>query len=299
MSLTARASFVTDSESQIYQSKGDLDPFLPVNTEENRHSPTVLRKKQQQKAVLTIEKRLERLQNEIHALGEEFNTGKSKISSFNENPVEEMQKILENAQKETGKNEKIQEVLSGKSDVLCSLTAVLPENESDLATLATEIEAKISNLEGIVGKYHPSFHYFTVNQGISGSQNAVLRVKKEEIAGMDDRAENISSELDVVNYRFERLFSESDSRVIEEVYDLYEEINTVKLALPVLLTRLNDLKRVHEEGGEFKQRLAAVQTTLQEAETRLGSTGVEELIGTWNEFKAELKKALGELQGIS
>ena len=313
MSLAARASFVSDSESQVYEAQGELSPSAPPFESSPRPlSFPALRS--QQKSTLSIEKRLELIQRQLEELDGEFAAVTHVVEHRLQDPVAEMRELVLRANgvaKEVGTQgvdwmwagegaRRLAAAIAGGSsaqkDVTCAVIATFSSPPEDVSTQTKEVERRITALEAATGAWQPSFGFLTLSQSLSSCKRTTSKLDSSQVAALDDLAENITTELDVVNYRREMLFgADSDQMVIEQLYDLLTDLSRVQPALPLLVARLNDLKKVHEEGAQFKQRLEEVAGRLEAAEKQLGRTGVDLLIVNWQAFKDGLQSALAGL----
>lgn len=313
MSLAARASFVSDSESQIYEARGELDPSDP-SLDSSPHPQSSTSPYPKGKSPLPIEKRLELIQRKLLDLDEEFEAVTHIAVHTMEDPVAEMKELTQTANgmaKAIGTQgvdwmygagiarllaAAIAGGMSAEKEVTCEVCASLPAAAEDVSTLTKKAEGRIAALEAATGTWQPSFGFLSVSQSLNSCRKTLSKLDSAQIAAIDDLAENIATELDVVNYRREMLFGDDpDHLVIGQLYDLLMDLNRVQPALPLLVTRLNDLKKVHEEGGEFKQRLDEVAERLKTAEEKLGNTGIEQLITNWKCFKDGLEASLRDL----
>ena len=294
----------------------DVEDPYGVAEELRRQDPLVFIPIRKGRSTLSVERRLELLQMELGELDAEFESSPQEAAPKQEDVVCEMQEIAQRANtlaKAIGtatvdltvKGEiprmlaaSIAGVLtSGEQEATYELQTSYPEkvNEEalDVASSASRLASRISKLEATIGLWKPSHGFLSISQSHSMCRKTLSVFDPKLIKVLSSQAEDIKSELEMISYQKDMLLGSSmDHQAVEELYDKLTELNAVQPVLELLVKRLSDLKRVHEEGAEFKARLGKVSEQLVKAEQKLKETGISELVEKWGKFKSQVSELL-------
>lgn len=308
-------------ELQVFESEGDLNLMMDLEPVQNPQEPLLYIPLTKGRAKLSLEQRISLLRTEVLDLENEMNAQNDKEETLElPNPVSEVSHILNKAEtlcKARG--------VQGQVGVLSSddvstrigkaLVNMLPQSESltyeiqgtysteqtDAKYKQTEILAKLSSrlrrLEETVGYWHPDHNYVNIYQAIGYIRKKLTLLNPKKLDSINTHAEDVRNELDMLTSQLELLQGDIlDSRMVDELYDDLNHCFEMGGFMPEILGRLDKIKKVHEEGSMFPQRMKELKELHRKLSEKLDTIGVNQVVEGWQDFKEKAQAKLNSLR---
>jgi hypothetical protein len=308
-------------EMQVFESEGDLDLMMDLEPVHNPQEPLQYIPLTKGRAKLSLEQRISLLRTEVLDLENEMNEEAVKEEAVEvPNPLTEVTHILKKAEtlcKARG--------IPGQVGVLSpddvstrigkALVNMLPQSEAltyeiqgtystdqiDAKYKKTELLAKLSSrlrrLEETVGYWHPEHNYVNIYQAIGYIRKKLTLLNPKKLDSINTHAEDVRNEFDMLTSQLELLQGDVlDSRMVDELYDDLNHCFEMGTYMPEVLARLDKIKKVHEEGSMFPQRMKELRELHRKLNEKIQTLGINATVEGWQEFKEQAQAKLNSLK---
>ncbi|CAG9324436.1 unnamed protein product [Blepharisma stoltei] len=192
-------------------------------------------------------------------------------------------------------------LLTDEEQATYQLTAPIPQStieaqDREIATLAS-ISARISKLEETIGHWSASNGYYSIIQALALIKKRISMLNPKKLEQLSSQAEELNAELDMVRNQLELMQSAGvEQKVIDDIYPFVDVCDQVMPIVPEVLERLEYIKRVHDEGSRFNERIQEIRDRQSRIQEKLNEVNNEELRGEWEAFKQEIEESFGNLE---
>jgi len=166
----------------------------------------------------------------------------------------------------------------------------------DLAVVAN-LSSRIAKLEEMLGVWEPKHGYYNIVQSLTSIKKRIQGLNPKKIEALNTQAEDVNAELDMVKNQLEMLQSaSSEQKAIDELYELLGIVQEVAPALPPIIERLEAVKKVHDEGARFNERVHEIKNRQAKIEQKLKELNSQEMVEEWNAFKQQVASRFQEFE---
>jgi len=181
------------------------------------------------------------------------------------------------------------------------LTTSLPEEVCEVgdrqtATIAS-ISARISKLEDTLGPWNAENGYYNIQQGFGHIKKRMANMNPKKMENINKQAEDLNAEMDMIKDQLATLQSSCvEQKVIDTMYPLVDVVDEVAPVLPEIIERLEVIKRVHDEGSRFAERVKEIQIRQKRIEGKLKEFQFEDILSQWDSFKKSVENDFNKLE---
>lgn len=181
------------------------------------------------------------------------------------------------------------------------LTTSLPEEVCEVgdrqtATIAS-ISSRISKLEETLGLWNAEYGYYNIQQALMYIKKRMANMNPKKMENINKQAEDLNAEMDMIKDQLATLQSSCvEQKAIDTMYPLVDVVDEVAPVLPEIIERLEVIKRVHDEGSRFSERVKEVQVRQKRIEEKLKEFQFGDLIKQWDGFKKSVESEFNKLE---
>lgn len=181
------------------------------------------------------------------------------------------------------------------------LTTSLPEEVCEVgdrqaATIAS-ISARVSKLEETLGLWSSDYGYFNVLQAFGQIKKRMANLNPKKLEAINKQAEDLNAEMDMIKDQLSTLQSSCvEQKAIDTLYPLVDVVDEIAPVLPEIIERLEVIKRVHDEGSRFTERVKEVQERQKRIEEKLNDFKFNDLAQQWEGFKKNVESEFNKLE---
>jgi predicted nucleic acid-binding Zn-ribbon protein len=181
------------------------------------------------------------------------------------------------------------------------LTTSLPEEVCDVgdrqtATIAS-ISARVTKLEETLGLWSSEYGYFNIQQAFGQIKKRMANLNPKKLEAINKQAEDLNAEMDMIKDQLGTLQSSCvEQKAIDTMYPLVDVVDEIAPILPEIIERLEVIKRVHDEGSRFTERVKEVQERQKRIEEKLAEFKFDDLSQQWESFKKSVEGEFNKLE---
>jgi Dynamitin len=181
------------------------------------------------------------------------------------------------------------------------LTTSLPEDvceigDRQVSSTAT-LSARISKLEDTLGVWNAEYGYYNIQQGLSQIKKRMSLIHPKKLEAINKQAEELNSEMDMIKDQLVLLQSSCvEQKAIDLMYPLVDICDEVTPVLPEIIERLEAVKRVHDEGSRFNERINEIKDRQTRIEEKLQNFKFDDVLTEWTEFKKKVESEFNKIE---
>lgn len=192
-------------------------------------------------------------------------------------------------------------ILDNTENATYQLNSPVPQSSSESKDRQTagiaNISARLSKLEDTVGLWRASSGYYSVMQAFSLIKKRISMLNPKKLEALSSQAEELNAELDMVKNQLELMQTAGvEQKIIDEMYPLVEICDQVMPIIPEIVERLETIKRVHDEGSRFNERVQEIRERQLRIQEKLSEFQNNDLKEEWNSFKIQIGEAFCKLE---
>ena len=164
---------------------------------------------------------------------------------------------------------------------------------SSVATLST----RISKLEDTLGVWNAEQGYYNIQQALAQIKKRISHMNPKKIENINKQAEELNAEMDMIKDQLATLQSSCvEQKAIDIMYPLVDVCDEIAPVLPEIIERLEVIKRVHDEGSRFNERVNEIKERQKRIEDKLQNFKFDDVLSQWNSFKASIEKEFNQIE---
>lgn len=301
----------------------DVVPMEEDGVQDNPQEPLYYIPLSKGRAKLTIKQRLSLLRQELHELelevSSEVEPQPFQMTHSYLNEVNSMVKFSEEFLR--GQGLEIEGDLGIETNITRTigkaLIGVLPESENSTYILSTSLpeeisevgdrqvssitslSARISKLEETLGTWNADYGYYNIQQALMHIKKRTANLNPKKIENINKQADELNAELDIIKDQLITLQSSCvEQKAIDVMYPLVDLCDEVAPVLPEIIERLEVIKRVHDEGSRFNERVKEIKERQARIEEKLGMFKFGSVLEDWNAFKKNVESEFNKIEKI-
>lgn len=270
---------------------------------------------------LTIKQRLALLRQELEELEQEvvseIDPQPFQINHSYMNEMNSMTKYAEDIIR--GQGLEIEGDLGIESNVTRNigkaLVGVLPESENSTYILNTSlpeevcevgdrhvssvagISTRISKLEETLGMWNAEYGYYNIQQALGHIKKRMSHMNPKKLEAINKQAEELNAEMDMIKDQLVTLQTSSvEQKAIDTMYPLVDVCDEIGPVLPEVIERLEAIKRVHDEGSRFNERVNEIKERQKRIEEKLQNFKFDDLITQFEQFKKSVENEFNKME---
>ena len=122
-----------------------------------------------------------------------------------------------------------------------------------------------------------------------------INPKKQE--SINKQADELNTEMDMIKDQLVLLQSTCvEQKAVDTMYPLVDICDEVSPVLPEIIERLEAIKRVHDEGSRFNERVAEIKERQKRIEEKLQNFSFSDVLEDWEKFKANTETEFNKIE---
>ena len=198
-----------------------------------------------------------------------------------------------------------------------ALIGVLPESENSTYILNTSLpeevcevgdrqvssiaslSTRISKLEDTLGVWNAENGYYNIQQALMQIKKRTSHLNPKKIENINKQAEELNAEMDMIRDQLLTLQSSClEQKAVDTMYPFVDICDEVAPVLPEIIERLEVVKRVHDEGSRFNERVKEIKERQARIEEKISGFKFGDVLTEWDAFKKNVENEFNKLEKI-